>query len=104
MDPIQQLLTIDDPMHRITQTSQKIREINDEIRVLGKIRSAAVIEAYEQRIHPRDIAAAGGFNMSRFRQILKESGYKPSFNWKHNSKATQFSAVSSSSLSDEPAE
>lgn len=87
---IRSYLEINDPLERLAQTSEALRLRNDEIRQIGKIRAAAVIEAYEARIHPKQIAQAGGFNISRFRQILKEANYTPKFDWRPNSKATQF--------------
>lgn len=97
-------LAIDDPLVRTTKLSAEIQNRYAEIKELGRVRTAAIIEAYENHTHPKEIAAAGGFNLSRLRQLFAEANYTPPFTWRHNSAATRFKPVSASSLSDEPTE
>lgn len=83
-------LLIDDPMERIRKTSLEIRARGAEIDQLSTIRTAAVVEAYEAKIRPAEIALAGGFNISRMRQILKSSGHQKTHDWRHLCEATYF--------------
>jgi hypothetical protein len=87
---ISDYLLIDDPLERLAALSEEIHVKQEEVKVLSKIRVAAVVEAYEQKHRPSVIAQAGGFNESRMRQILAQSRHEKTYDWSENSKATQF--------------
>lgn len=87
---VTEYLLIDDPLDRLSALSKEIRKRQEEVLQLSKVRSAAVVEAYEQKHRPGVIAQAGGFNESRMRQILAQSKHEKTYDWSENSKATQF--------------
>ena len=87
---INKYVLIDDPLERLRQINQKIREDQAEIIELSPLRNAALIECHESGIHPKEICEAAGFTISRMRVIFSEMGYKPKVNYKDNKKATQF--------------
>lgn len=87
---VTEYLLIDDPLKRLAALSEEIRIRQDEVRELSKIRAAAVVEAYEQKHRPGEIAKAGKFNESRMRQILIQARHQKTYDWSENSKATQF--------------
>ena len=87
---ISDYLLIDDPLERLAALSEEIHVKQEEVKVLSKIRAAAVVEAYEQKHRPSVIAQAGGFNESRMRQILVQAKHQKTYDWSDNSKATQF--------------
>ena len=83
-------LNIENPLERLAIVSKEIHQSQAEIIELSRIRNAAIIEAYENKIHPRDICEAGNFNLSRLRAIMKNAKYVKPHDFRENSKATQF--------------
>lgn len=90
---IQKYLLIDDPLERMTVLTKEITEHYADALTLSRLRTAALVEAYENKVPIPEICKAGGFGLSRFRELLNNSGHQKTYDYKHLTEATRFKAA-----------